>query len=55
MRIKSMKLPGVLGAVLRRLSPKGGPHMRRFIVALSTASASVNIGLPSCGRRLVMR
>ena len=98
MRVESMKLPGVLGAVLTRLSPKGGLHMRRFIAApfslaallatlelradsacpagrhhpdlhqspgnslradpgpefltASTASPSVNSGLPSCGKEV---
>ena len=39
MRVESMKLPGVLGAVLTRLSPKGGLHMRRFIAALFSLAA----------------
>jgi len=39
MRVKSMKRPEVLGAVLTRLSPNGGLHMRRFIVALFSLAA----------------
>jgi hypothetical protein len=36
MRVKSMKRPGVLGALLTLLSPKGSLHIRRLIVALLT-------------------
>ena len=54
MTVKSMKRPGVLGALLTLLSPKGGLHMRRLIVALLTPAdllAALQVGTDSARRQ----
>lgn len=53
MRVKSMKRPGVLGALLTLLSPQGSLHVRRLIVALLTPAdllATRQVGAGSAQR-----